>query len=88
MLVTDGPQWKLSRSIIRPAFDIAHVVNLGRLRVHVEQFMQTSSLRCIDRRLVPTAQATGTHDCHEAQRITLTVIRPLISQASSSSAAL
>lgn len=40
MLVTDGPQWKLSRSLIRPAFDIAHVGNFDRLKVHVEQFMQ------------------------------------------------
>jgi hypothetical protein len=40
MLVTDGAQWKHSRALIRPVFDIAHVVNFGRLSTHVERFMQ------------------------------------------------
>jgi cytochrome P450 len=40
ILVTDGPQWKHSRALIRPVFDIAHVANFGRLSAHVERFMQ------------------------------------------------
>jgi cytochrome P450 len=40
MLVTDGPQWKHSRALIRPVFDIAHVANFDRLSAHVERFMQ------------------------------------------------
>jgi cytochrome P450 len=40
MLVTDGQQWKNSRALIRPVFDIAHVVNFDRLSAHVERFMQ------------------------------------------------
>jgi cytochrome P450 len=40
MLVTDGQQWKHSRALIRPVFDIAHVVNFDRLSAHVERFMQ------------------------------------------------
>lgn len=39
MLVTDGLQWKNSRALIRPTFDIAHVVNFDRLSGHVERFM-------------------------------------------------
>jgi cytochrome P450 len=40
MLVTDGLQWKHSRALIRPVFDIAHVANFDRLSAHVERFMQ------------------------------------------------
>jgi cytochrome P450 len=39
MLVTDGPQWKKSRALIRPTFDIAHIANLDRLGRHVDRFM-------------------------------------------------
>ncbi|KAF2828990.1 cytochrome P450 [Ophiobolus disseminans] len=39
ILVTDGPQWKHSRTLIRPTFDIAHVANFGRLEGHVMRFM-------------------------------------------------
>jgi len=39
MLVTDGYQWKRSRALIRPTFDIAHIANLGRLQSHVDRFM-------------------------------------------------
>jgi len=39
MLVTDGPQWKISRALIRPTFDVAHIANLARLGPHVDQFM-------------------------------------------------
>jgi cytochrome P450 len=48
MLVTDGHQWKHSRALIRPVFDIAHVVNFDRLSTHVERFM----------RLLPRNEAT------------------------------
>jgi hypothetical protein len=40
MLVTDGPQWKHSRALIRPVFDIAHVANFDRLSAHVGRFME------------------------------------------------
>jgi cytochrome P450 len=40
MLVTDGHQWKHSRALIRPVFDIAHVVNFDRLSTHVGRFVQ------------------------------------------------
>lgn len=46
MLVTDGPQWKNSRALIRPAFDIAHIVNLDRLSGHVERFMELLPRDC------------------------------------------
>jgi cytochrome P450 len=39
MLVTDGAQWKTSRMLIRPTFDIAHIANLDRLGPFVDQFM-------------------------------------------------
>jgi len=39
ILVTDGPQWKHSRALIRPAFDIAHIANFDRLERHVKLFM-------------------------------------------------
>jgi cytochrome P450 len=39
MLVTDGPQWKRSRTLIRPTFDIVHVANFDRLDGHVARFM-------------------------------------------------
>ncbi|KAF2713984.1 cytochrome P450 [Pleomassaria siparia CBS 279.74] len=39
MLVTDGPQWKISRALIRPTFDVAHIANLDRLGRHVDRFM-------------------------------------------------
>lgn len=39
MLVVDGQQWKHSRALIRPAFDIAHVTNFDRLSGHVQRFM-------------------------------------------------
>jgi len=38
MLVTDGSQWKHSRALIRPTFDIAHVANFDRLSGHVARF--------------------------------------------------
>jgi cytochrome P450 len=31
ILVTDGPHWKASRALVRPAFDIAHIANFDRL---------------------------------------------------------
>ncbi|KAF2869042.1 cytochrome P450 [Massariosphaeria phaeospora] len=40
ILVTDGLQWKHSRSLVRPAFDVAHVANFDRLRRHVERFIE------------------------------------------------
>jgi cytochrome P450 len=40
MLVTDGPQWKTSRTLIKPTFDIAHIANLDRLGPFVDQFME------------------------------------------------
>lgn len=40
MLVTDGPQWKTSRMLIRPTFDVAHIANLGRLGPFVDRFME------------------------------------------------
>jgi cytochrome P450 len=40
MLATDGPQWKHSRTLIRPTFDVAHIANFGRLKGHVERFME------------------------------------------------
>lgn len=40
MLVVDGPQWKHSRTLIRPTFDIAHVANFDRLEGHVVHFMK------------------------------------------------
>ena len=40
MLVTDGVQWKSSRALIRPTFDIAHIVNIDRLSGHVARFME------------------------------------------------
>jgi cytochrome P450 len=40
MLATDGPQWKHSRTIIRPTFDVARIANFGRLKGHVERFME------------------------------------------------
>jgi cytochrome P450 len=39
LLVTDGAQWKSSRALIRPAFDIAHIANFDRLSGYVERFM-------------------------------------------------
>jgi cytochrome P450 len=40
MLVTDGAQWKNSRTLIRPTFDVAHIANLDRLGPFVDQFMR------------------------------------------------
>ena len=40
MLVMDGPQWKTSRMLIRPTFDVAHIANLGRLGPFVDRFME------------------------------------------------
>ena len=40
MLVTDGHQWKTSRTLIKPTFDIAHIANLGRLGPFVDRFME------------------------------------------------
>lgn len=40
MLVTDGPQWKKSRTLIKPTFDIAHIANLDRLGPFVDRFME------------------------------------------------
>ena len=39
MLVMDGPQWKTSRTLIRPTFDVAHIANLGRLGPFVDRLM-------------------------------------------------
>ncbi|KAF1961218.1 n-alkane-inducible cytochrome P450 [Byssothecium circinans] len=39
MLVTDGAQWKTSRALIRPTFDVAHIANLDRLGPFVDRFM-------------------------------------------------
>lgn len=40
ILVTDGAQWKRSRTLIRPAFDIAHIANFNRLDRHVSRFLE------------------------------------------------
>jgi hypothetical protein len=40
MLVTDGAQWKTSRRLIRPTFDVAHIANLDRLGPFVDRFMR------------------------------------------------
>lgn len=39
MLVTDGAQWKASRTLIRPTFAVAHIANLDRLGPFVDRFM-------------------------------------------------
>lgn len=39
LLVTDGAQWKNSRALIRPAFDVSHIANFDRLSGYVERFM-------------------------------------------------
>jgi cytochrome P450 len=40
MLVTDGAQWKTSRTLICPTFDVDHIVNLDRLGPFVDCFMR------------------------------------------------
>lgn len=40
MLVTDGAQWRTSRALIRPTFDVAHIANLDRLGPFVDRFMR------------------------------------------------
>ncbi len=39
LAVTDGIQWKSSRALIRPTFDIAHIANMDRLSSHVSRFI-------------------------------------------------
>ena len=39
IVVTDGAQWKRSRTLLVPIFKIAHIVNFDRLHRHVRIFM-------------------------------------------------
>ena len=39
ILVMDGEFWKRSRSMIRPAFEVAHIANFDRLYRHVSRFI-------------------------------------------------
>lgn len=65
MLVTDGNQWKISRMLIRPTFDVAHIANLDRLGPFVDRFMSllprdgsTVDLFPLLKRLVSLAKAS------------------------------
>lgn len=39
IIVVDGERWKHARALMRPSFEVVHLANFGRLRRHVDVFM-------------------------------------------------